>query len=309
MPDKAIDLLDDAGAACRLGVVEGEAVGREEVFFVARRTAEVPAADDEGEREGLGRLLTRLTEAVFDQEAAAGRLANAVLCRRLGFDDGERTVGAFLFTGPTGVGKTEMAKTLARVLAAPLLRYDMSEYMERHAVSRLIGSPPGYVGYEQNGRLTEDVFRHPGAVILFDEVEKAHPDVLNILLQVFDYGCLSDNSGRVVDFSHTLVILTSNVGAVGAAIAGRRGLIGMMRRRLGRMRCGGFFRRNCGIVWMRWFLLRLWGRRLLNGLCGMIWRRLGNDWRRGRGFRWLLAAGCGRRWFVMGWRLIWGRGL
>ena len=214
LPDKAIDLLDDAGAACRLGIVEGEAVGREEVFFVARRTAEVPAADDDGEREGLGRLLTRLTEAVFDQAAAAERLANAVLCRRLGFDDGERTVGAFLFTGPTGVGKTEMARTLARVLAAPLLRYDMSEYMERHAVSRLIGSPPGYVGYEQNGRLTEDVFRHPGAVILFDEVEKAHPDVLNVLLQVFDYGCLSDNSGRVVDFSHTLVILTSNVGAV-----------------------------------------------------------------------------------------------
>ena len=234
LPDKAIDILDDAGADRRMngadkgsekkggagkvgagvGARVGARVGAGELERAAARlTGRSAEIASRGEARRLANLEKRLAARVLDQPEAMRRLAGAVLRARLGYAEKRRAAGAFLFTGPTGVGKTETARRLAEILAAPLLRYDMSEYMERHAASRLIGAPPGYVGFDQGGRLTEEISRYPGAVILFDEAEKAHPDVLNLLLQVMDYGALTDGGGRRADFSGATIILTSNAGA------------------------------------------------------------------------------------------------
>ena len=223
LPDKAIDILDDAGAHWRLqnkktnganGKDDAEVVNADDlahaVSRLCGRPTEVVSQSDARRLSGLER---KLAARVLDQPEAMRRLAGAVLRARLGYGEARQAAGAFLFTGPTGVGKTETAKRLAELLCAPLLRYDMSEYAERHSASRLIGAPPGYVGFDQGGKLTEDVSRNPGAVVLFDEAEKAHPDVLNLLLQVTDYGALTDGGGRRADFSGATIILTSNAGA------------------------------------------------------------------------------------------------
>ncbi len=208
LPDKAIDLLDDAGSRKRLRG-DNSPVSERDVAAAARAAAGLPPG---GGRETAD-LAARLSAKVLDQPEAAAHLAAAVLRRRFGYHDNGRTAGAFLFAGPTGVGKTEMARRLAEAMGAQLLRFDMSEYMEAHSVSRLIGAPPGYVGFEQSGGLVEGVVRHPGAVVLLDEIEKAHPDVLNIFLQITDYGALTDNAGRRADFSNAILIMTSNAGA------------------------------------------------------------------------------------------------
>lgn len=212
LPDKALALLDEAGAMRQL-LPQDAPIDKEDIEQIAREAAGLPPASGSHDTTRLAGLQQRLADAVLQQDEAAARLARAVLAGHLNYREGNSVVGAFLFHGPTGVGKTEMARQLALQLELPLLRYDMSEYVERHTLSRLIGAPPGYVGFEQSGKLIEDVVQHPAAVVLFDEVEKAHPDVLNILLQILDYGTLTDNSGRRADFRSTLILLTSNLGS------------------------------------------------------------------------------------------------
>ena len=225
LPDKAIDLLDEAGADVRLARVEpgpsaeqeGDArpeVGVEVVERILSAMANVPPRTVAGnDRERLRTLQAELQARVFGQDEAIGQLASAIKLARAGLRDPRKPVGSFLFTGPTGVGKTEVARSLAEVMGVELIRFDMSEYMERHTVSRLIGAPPGYVGFDQAGLLTEAVTRAPHSVVLLDEIEKAHPDVFNLLLQVMDYGKLTDNNGRQADFRNVVLIMTSNVGA------------------------------------------------------------------------------------------------
>jgi ATP-dependent Clp protease ATP-binding subunit ClpA len=235
LPDKAIDLMDEAGAEVRLAapaaaqpepVAEGDAeeggraaaprpeVGVETVERILAGMANIPPRTVAGnERERLRTLDAELRARVFGQDAAIGQLASAIKLARAGLGDPRKPVGSYLFTGPTGVGKTEVARSLAEVLGVELIRFDMSEYMERHTVSRLIGAPPGYVGFDQAGLLTEAVNRAPHSVVLLDEIEKAHPDVFNLLLQVMDYGKLTDNNGKQSDFRNVVLIMTSNVGA------------------------------------------------------------------------------------------------
>ncbi|MDP9349469.1 MAG: ATP-dependent Clp protease ATP-binding subunit ClpA [Gemmatimonadota bacterium] len=217
LPDKAIDLLDEAGAAVKLAHVdEAEApeVGAEEVERILSTMAQIPPKTvSRSDKERLRTLEADLKARVFGQERACEQLASAIKLSRAGLRDPQKPIGAFLFTGPTGVGKTEVARSLADVLGMELIRFDMSEYMERHTVSRLIGAPPGYVGFDQAGLLTESVNRTPHAVLLLDEIEKAHPDVFNLLLQVMDYGKLTDNNGKHADFRSAILIMTSNVGA------------------------------------------------------------------------------------------------
>jgi ATP-dependent Clp protease ATP-binding subunit ClpA len=220
LPDKAIDVLDEAGADVRLAAGEADegddvpTVGVDVVERVLAAMANVPARTVAGsERDRLRTLEADIGRRVFGQGAAIGQLAAAVKLARAGLRDPQKPVGAFLFTGPTGVGKTEVARTLAEILGVELIRFDMSEYMERHTVSRLIGAPPGYVGFDQAGLLTDAVNRAPHSVVLLDEIEKAHPDVFNLLLQVMDYGRLTDNNGRATDFRNVILIMTSNVGA------------------------------------------------------------------------------------------------
>ncbi len=216
LPDKAIDLIDEAASRIRVEG-SGEKVTEAEIASLVSQWTGIPVERMlEEERSRLAKMEDALHERIIDQEEGVRAIAEAVRHSRAGLSDPRRPVGTFLFLGPTGVGKTELAKALAGFLFGSdnaLLRIDMSEYMERHAVARLIGSPPGYVGYEEGGQLTEAVRRRPYQVILFDEIEKAHPQVMNLLLQLLDEGRLTDGHGRTVDFRHTILILTSNVGS------------------------------------------------------------------------------------------------
>jgi ATP-dependent Clp protease ATP-binding subunit ClpA len=217
LPDTAIDLLDEAGAAVRLrygAADEPPLVTVPEVEAVLSTMAQIPAPTvSTSDRERLRSLEAELKSRVFGQDAALEHLASAIRLSRAGLRDPRKPIGSFLFTGPTGVGKTEAARSLAEVLGVELIRFDMSEYSERHTVSRLIGAPPGYVGFDQAGLLTESVIRNPHSVLLLDEIEKAHADIFNLLLQVMDYGRLTDHNGKLADFRNVVLIMTSNVGA------------------------------------------------------------------------------------------------
>jgi len=218
LPDKAIDLMDEAGADAKLEVGVGALVAIERVEAVLARMAQIPAKQvSTSDRQALIHLEEELKRLVFGQDRAIEELATAIRLARAGLRAPEKPIGSYLFTGPTGVGKTEVTKQLAKVLGIELIRFDMSEYMERHTVSRLIGAPPGYVGYDRGGLLTEAIAKTPHAVLLLDEIEKAHPDVFNVLLQIMDHGTLTDNNGKKADFRHVIVIMTSNVGAADLA--------------------------------------------------------------------------------------------
>ncbi len=260
LPDKAIDLLDEAGAAAKLALYKGEkppnlmrdepeagdaakseamkdgpndnakdvapsiiTVGVVEVETVLARMAQIPPREvSSNDKEKLRSLDTDLKKVVFGQDRALDQLAAAIKLARAGLRAPEKPIGNFLLTGPTGVGKTEAAKQLAKVMGISFLRFDMSEYMERHTVSRLIGAPPGYVGFDQGGLLTDAIAKTPHAVLLLDEIEKAHPDVFNVLLQIMDHGKLTDNNGKSTDFRHVILLMTSNVGARDLARQGGR---------------------------------------------------------------------------------------
>lgn len=216
LPDKAIDVIDEAGAAQRIlpKSKQKKTITRAEVEDIVAKIARIPptsvSSDDRGKLKSLDR---DLNSVVFGQEPAIEALAAAIKMARSGLGRPDKPIGSFLFSGPTGVGKTEVAKQLAYILGIELIRFDMSEYMERHAVSRLIGAPPGYVGFDQGGLLTEAISKKPHAVLLLDEIEKAHPDVFNVLLQVMDHGTLTDNNGRKADFRNVIIIMTTNAGA------------------------------------------------------------------------------------------------
>jgi ATP-dependent Clp protease ATP-binding subunit ClpA len=216
LPDKAIDVIDEAGAAQHLVAASKrrKSIGVKEIENVIAKIARIPSKHvSKNDAEVLRDLEGTLKRAVFGQDAAITALSSAIKLARAGLREPEKPIGNYLFTGPTGVGKTEVANQLADTLGVELLRFDMSEYMEKHAVSRLIGAPPGYVGFDQGGLLTDGVDQHPHSVLLLDEIEKAHPDVFNILLQVMDHGTLTDHNGRNVDFRNVILIMTSNAGA------------------------------------------------------------------------------------------------
>ena len=216
LPDKAIDVIDEAGAYQRLQSEDHRkaVIESAEIEAVVAKIARIPIQTiSSSDKQLLSNLSRRLKKAVFGQEEAINTLCNAIKLSRSGLRDLNKPVGSFLMAGPTGVGKTEVTRKLAEELGIELIRFDMSEYMERHTVSRLIGAPPGYVGYDQGGLLTEAIRKHPHAVLLLDEIEKAHTDIFNILLQVMDYGHLTDNNGRRADFRHVIMIMTTNAGA------------------------------------------------------------------------------------------------
>ena len=216
LPDKAIDVLDEAGAYQRLQpeYKRKKTVGLSDIELVISKIARIPAKSvSVSDKAQLADLASNLKMVVFGQDMAIDALSTSIKLARAGLREGSKPIGSFLFAGPTGVGKTEVCKQLANVLGIELVRFDMSEYMERHTVSRLIGAPPGYVGYDQGGLLTEAVTKQPHSVILLDEVEKAHPDVFNLLLQVMDHGTLTDNNGRKADFRNVILIMTTNAGA------------------------------------------------------------------------------------------------
>ncbi len=216
LPDKAIDVIDEAGAAQRIlpKNKQKKTITRLEVEEIVAKIARIPPASvSSDDRSKLKSLDRDLKSVVFGQDPAIEALAAAIKMARSGLGKPDKPIGSFLFSGPTGVGKTEVAKQLAFILGIELIRFDMSEYMERHAVSRLIGAPPGYVGFDQGGLLTEAVTKKPHAVLLMDEIEKAHPDVFNVLLQVMDHGTLTDNNGRKADFRNVIIVMTTNAGA------------------------------------------------------------------------------------------------
>ena len=216
LPDKAIDVVDEAGAAQKLYPTQqrvGE-IGPEQVEQIVAKMARVPVqAVSSDDRQALASLDVELKKVIFGQNAAIDAVTSAIKLSRSGLRSPDKPIGNFLFTGPTGVGKTELARQLGRILGVEFIRYDMSEYMEKHAVSRLIGAPPGYVGYEEGGLLIDAVRKAPHAVLLLDEIEKAHPDLYSILLQVMDHATLTDSHGRKADFRHVILIMTTNVGA------------------------------------------------------------------------------------------------
>ncbi len=216
LPDKAIDVIDEAGAAQRIMVASKrkKIIGKAEIEDIVAKIARIPPANvSNDDRSKLQTIERDLKSVVFGQDKALEVLASAVKMARSGLGKTDKPIGSFLFSGPTGVGKTEAAKQLAYILGIDLIRFDMSEYMERHAVSRLIGAPPGYVGFDQGGLLTEAVTKKPHCVLLLDEIEKAHPDIYNVLLQVMDHGTLTDNNGRKADFRNVIIIMTTNAGA------------------------------------------------------------------------------------------------
>ncbi|MEE3071393.1 MAG: AAA family ATPase, partial [Pseudomonadota bacterium] len=216
LPDKAIDVIDEAGAAQHLlpDSKRRKTIGVKEIEAVVAKIARIPPKNvSKDDAEVLKDLEASLKRVVFGQDDAIVALSSAIKLSRAGLREPDKPIGNYLFAGPTGVGKTEVAKQLADQLGVKLLRFDMSEYMEKHAVSRLIGAPPGYVGFDQGGLLTDGVDQHPHCVLLLDEIEKAHPDVYNILLQVMDHGTLTDHNGRTVDFRNVVLIMTSNAGA------------------------------------------------------------------------------------------------
>ena len=216
MPDKAIDVIDEAGATKKL-TAHGKSrpvVGVREIGSIVAHIAKIPSVNvSSSDAEKLKDLESGLTSAVFGQDSAIHSLVSAIKRSRAGLGIPERPIGCFLFAGPTGVGKTEVSKQMASVLGVKFLRFDMSEYMEKHTVSRLIGAPPGYVGFDQGGQLTDAIRKHPYSVLLLDEIEKAHPDVFSILLQVMDYSTLTDNNGKKADFRNVILIMTTNAGA------------------------------------------------------------------------------------------------
>lgn len=214
LPDKAIDLIDEAAAGFKLKGQKNAIVSEHDIEQTVARIAQIPPKQiSKDDKVVLLDVEKQLGQVVFGQDKAISEVASAIKLSRAGLRDPEKPMGSFLFMGPSGVGKTEIAKQLARVLGVSFVRFDMSEYMERHAVSRLIGAPPGYVGFEQGGLLTDAIHKTPHAVLLLDEIEKSHHDVFNMLLQVMDYGKLTDNNGRSTDFRHVILIMTSNVGA------------------------------------------------------------------------------------------------
>ena len=216
LPDKAIDVIDEAGAAQRVlpKSRQKKTIGKLEIEEIVAKIARIPPKTvSNDDMSALKNLERDLKNVVFGQDQAIDALASAIKMARSGLGNPQKPIGSFLFSGPTGVGKTEVARQLAFSLGVELIRFDMSEYMERHAVSRLIGAPPGYVGYEEGGQLTEAINKHPYAVLLLDEIEKAHPDIYNILLQVMDHGTLTDNNGRKADFRNVILIMTTNAGA------------------------------------------------------------------------------------------------
>jgi len=222
MPDKAIDVIDEAGAANQLLAPSKrkKTVSVGDVEVVVARIARIPPRKVSAtDTESLRNLKRDLQMVVFGQDEAIDALSSSIQMNRSGLGTEQKPVGSFLFAGPTGVGKTEVTRQLARVLGLELIRFDMSEYMERHTVSRLIGAPPGYVGFDQGGLLTEEINKHPHSVLLLDEVEKAHPDVFNLLLQVMDHGTLTDNNGRKADFRNVIIVMTTNAGASEASRA------------------------------------------------------------------------------------------
>jgi len=216
LPDKAIDVIDEAGAAQRIlpKSKQKRIISKHEIEEIIAKIARVPAQSvSSTDRSKLQNLDRDLKAVVFGQDLAIDALAASIKMSRSGLGNPQKPIGCFLFSGPTGVGKTEVARQLAYTMGVELIRFDMSEYMERHAVSRLIGAPPGYVGFDQGGLLTEQISKHPYCVVLLDEIEKAHPDIFNILLQVMDHGTLTDNNGRKADFRNTVIVMTTNAGA------------------------------------------------------------------------------------------------
>ncbi|HFC53552.1 MAG TPA: ATP-dependent Clp protease ATP-binding subunit ClpA [Gammaproteobacteria bacterium] len=216
LPDTAIDIIDEAGAGQRLLPPDKrrKSIGVKEIEAIVASMARIPPKQvSSSDVELLGKLEQRLKQVIFGQDEAIETLAAAIKMARSGLAEEHKPIGSFLFAGPTGVGKTELTRQLASTLGIELVRFDMSEYMERHTVSRLIGAPPGYIGYDQGGLLTEAINKHPHAVLLLDEIEKAHPDVFNLLLQVMDHGTLTDNNGRKTDFRNVIIVMTTNAGA------------------------------------------------------------------------------------------------
>jgi ATP-dependent Clp protease ATP-binding subunit ClpA len=220
LPDKAIDVIDETGASQML-LPEGKrkkVIGIEEIEAVIAKMARIPPKTvSKNDAESLRDLEMNMKHVVFGQDEAIKQLSAAIKMARAGLRDPEKPIGCYLFSGPTGVGKTEVARQLSKIMGVELLRFDMSEYMERHSVSRLIGAPPGYVGFDQGGLLTDGVDQHPHCVLLLDEIEKAHPDLFNILLQVMDHGKLTDHNGKKIDFRNVVLIMTTNAGAADAA--------------------------------------------------------------------------------------------
>jgi len=216
LPDKAIDVIDEAGASLRLQPEDerAENVDVQLIESIVAKMARIPPKTVSASDRDLLKYLERdLKMVIFGQDRAVESLSAAIKMARSGLRDGAKPVGSFLFAGPTGVGKTEVTRQLALTMGVELVRFDMSEYMERHTVSRLIGAPPGYVGYDQGGLMTEAITRNPHCVLLLDEIEKAHPDVFNLLLQVMDHGSLTDNNGRKADFRNVILVMTTNAGA------------------------------------------------------------------------------------------------
>ncbi len=260
LPDKAIDLLDEAGAANRLlpKSKQRASITDKDIENLIAKQIQIPSKNvSSNDKSRLKNLSRDLKMLIYGQDEAVEQVSTAIKLNQSGLTTGEKPIGSFLFAGPTGVGKTELAKQLAHAMAVKFLRYDMSEYMEKHSVSRLIGAPPGYVGFDQGGLLTEEVNKHPYCVILFDEIEKAHPDLMNILLQVLDYGFLTDNNGRRSDFRNTAIIMTTNAGAHDSLATSQVGLVtaeaavGSNKKAIQRYFSPEFLNRLDGVVYFK----------------------------------------------------------